>query len=69
MNEKEILQLAYAALENGEVCKIKIPSASKIHDFNMSVNKLAEQGYISIQKRNMTELVIELTETGLELFM
>ena len=34
MTEKEILDLAFAAFESGEECKIKLPPASKIHDFN-----------------------------------
>ncbi len=69
MSEKEILNLAFAAFESGEECKIKLPPASKIHDFNMAVNSLEKQGLITVKKRNMTELVTELTEAGLETFM
>ena len=66
MNEKEILALAYDALNRGELCRIKLPNAKEIHDFNMHIKELENKGYISIQKRNMTEIVLELTEDGLE---
>ena len=69
MTEKEILDLAFAAFESGEECKIKLPPASKIHDFNMAVNSLEKQGLITVKKRNMTELITELTESGLDSFM
>ena len=66
MNENDILSLACEAMNNGEVCKIKLPNAKEIHDFNMQIKSLEEKGFISIQKRNMTEIVLELTEAGLE---
>ncbi len=69
MTEKEILDLAFSAFDKGEVCRIKLPPANKIHDFNMAVNSLAKQGYIGISERNMTYITLELTEKGLETFM
>ena len=69
MTEKEILDLAFAAFEGGEECKIKLPAANKVHDFNMAVNSLVKQGYIGISERNMTYITLELTEKGLETFM
>ena len=69
MNEKEILDMAFAAFESGDTCKIKLPSANKIHDFNMAVNSLVKQGYIEISERNMTYISLELTESGLEKYM
>ena len=32
----------------------------------MQIKSLEEKGFISIQKRNMTEIMLELTEAGLE---
>ena len=69
MNEKEILDLAFDAFEKGEVCKIKLPPANKIHDFNMAVNSLVRDGNIEISERNMTYITLELTERALELYM
>ena len=69
MNEKEILDLAFAAFENGTDCKIKLPPANEIHAFNMAVNSLIKSGYIEIYERSLTNMVFGLTETGLELYM
>lgn len=69
MHESEILKTAFSAFEDGRECRIKMPSAAHIHDFNMALNSLSGQGYITISKRNMTEVCIEITEKGLEKFM
>ncbi|MBQ9519260.1 MAG: hypothetical protein IJR59_05140 [Firmicutes bacterium] len=69
MTEKEILDMAFAAFDKGEVCKIKLPPANKIHDFNMAVNSLASEGNIVISERNMTFITLELTEKALEMYI
>ncbi|MBR6401064.1 MAG: hypothetical protein IKS17_07590 [Firmicutes bacterium] len=69
MTEKEILDMAFAAFDSGEVCKIKLPPANEIHDFNMALNSLVGSGLVKISKRNLTAAEIELTEAGLEKYM
>ena len=70
MNENEIMQLAFAAFDSGEdICRIKMPAANRIHEFNMSLKSLETKEMIKISKRNMTEVCLEITEKGLESFL
>lgn len=66
MSERDILDLAYNALNCGTICKIKLPPSREIHDFNMMIKNMENDGLITVKGRDITNIMLELTEAGLE---
>lgn len=72
MNEKakEILKKVFVSYSDGEdICVLKMPQGSQIHDFNMALKELTEKGFITINKKNLCNAEIILTDLGLEFCM